>query len=227
MIKCQYSLNYVFKGEEDPSIAIDQFIKKIADEQLSSKRIGTQEEKENDQEKELSEDLVLPPENKELLEEEEVGENTIGDDKISDIPVEEENALPAESDNVLAVPENIESEPPLALLQDTNSLPLESDTLSDDTLMVSTTLNIYYVFFKCKSLQLNEINENAMPVKTEEDTSEVNTEISKNRESEPMDIDDSQLEAHSNDNVLPKSEPAEDMNEDTQESETPSDFMQV
>lgn len=39
--------------EEDPSIAIDQFIKKIADEQLSSKRIGSQDIDNNDGDKGL------------------------------------------------------------------------------------------------------------------------------------------------------------------------------
>ncbi|XP_076265666.1 chromodomain-containing protein chromator isoform X2 [Rhynchophorus ferrugineus] len=194
------------QGEEDPSIAIDQFIKRIADEQLSSKRIGSQEEKENDQEKEISEDLVLQPENKELLEGED--ENNIEDDKISGIPVED-NALPAEPDNVLVVPENVTSKPPLALMQDTNSLPLENDTLPDE------------------ALALSEINESTMPVKSEEKLSETDIDLSQNKEPEPMDIDESHLEAHSKENVVPKNEPAEDMNEDTRETESPSDFMQA
>ncbi|XP_066146857.1 microtubule-associated protein futsch isoform X1 [Euwallacea fornicatus] len=47
--------------EEDPSIAIDQFIQKIADEQLSSKRIEERQEEEAKEQDEVAIDMISEP----------------------------------------------------------------------------------------------------------------------------------------------------------------------
>ncbi|CAG9773071.1 unnamed protein product [Ceutorhynchus assimilis] len=70
------------QGDEDPSIAIDQFIKKIADEQLSSKRIEEREEEEI-QEKDvpmaLDTDLDETPPIEEATQQEDKQEDSIKD----------------------------------------------------------------------------------------------------------------------------------------------------